>query len=129
MIGADRGHLDDLARNQLDPVVLVKDARLAHAMVLVDGEAVRCREGHLASHVNLAAIDCQHRRCNRRASKWAPNLAAHAGIECPRSGTALDSGRMNRLVAGAENGLENFRRIFDDLRYDVPPSHFCGYTS
>jgi hypothetical protein len=36
--GADRRHLDDLALDQLDALVGMKDARLSHAVILVDAE-------------------------------------------------------------------------------------------
>ena len=36
--GADGRHLDDLALDQLDPLVLAEDAGLRHPVVLVHGE-------------------------------------------------------------------------------------------
>src|SRR6185295_7091053 len=36
---ADRRHLDDLALDELDPVVLAEDAGLAHAVILIEREA------------------------------------------------------------------------------------------
>jgi len=41
---ADRGHLDDLALDQLDPIVGREHAGVDHALVLVHGEASRARE-------------------------------------------------------------------------------------
>ena len=36
---------------------------------------------------------------------------------------------INMVDYSEENGMEEFRRVFDDLRYGDMPQHFCGYTS
>jgi hypothetical protein len=46
---ADGRHLDDLAPDQLDPVVFAEDARLGHPIVLRPAEAPSCRR-HLDCH-------------------------------------------------------------------------------
>jgi hypothetical protein len=55
---ADGRHLDYLAVDELDPVVLVEHARLARAVVLVHGEAVRGeRHGHTMGPPRRAGQD------------------------------------------------------------------------
>jgi hypothetical protein len=62
---ADRSHLDDLALDQLDAAVLVEDADLAHAVILVEREPPPSRPkrhgvlglSHLA--VRLALSQCR----------------------------------------------------------------------
>lgn len=50
VIRTDRRHIDHLSPDQLDPVVLVQDARLSHPVIIVEGEpmAGHCRlcRGH-----------------------------------------------------------------------------------
>ena len=57
MAAADRRHLDDLALDELDPVVLADDAGLAHAVVLVEREApMPERDGHgVLAFLHIAA--------------------------------------------------------------------------
>ena len=55
--GADRAHLDDLTVEKLDAVVLVEDPGLAHAVVLVDGEAAAGGHGHRLDVVGRARHD------------------------------------------------------------------------
>lgn len=46
MEGTNRGHLDDLPLDQLDPIVLAQDAGFGHSVVLVDGEQPLRRQRH-----------------------------------------------------------------------------------
>src|SRR2546425_7091005 len=39
MAAADRRHLDDLALDELDPIVCTKNSGLAHPVVFIEGEA------------------------------------------------------------------------------------------
>src|SRR5207253_7102509 len=80
MARADAAHLDDLAVDELHAVVLVEHPRLAHAMVLVNGEAV-CGERH--SHTMSAPRRRRQGADLAPRAQWSPAPSRFWG--CSRS--------------------------------------------
>src|SRR5690242_19024576 len=81
MVWAGRIHLDDLAVDELNAFILLEDADLGHAVVLVAGEEAARQDGLLRGlygHGGCPRSACPHRHCTAHARAFPAGIGGSA---------------------------------------------------